>query len=177
MGRVLQPINAPDTRVHQLLSSTLPSIMSSPEPRKPKCGAKKFLHRLFSSSSQKSDVASSKSESPALVPSATVPTFHTRHASAGEFLISSPSVQDIGKYANCKAGLLSKPALSRYRFVDKRQSRSREDRFRKTAPSKGSGCVFDDLPLADANIPLFKGVSSKEMPISPAVGTDAGETT
>ena len=96
-------------------SSTLPSIMSSPEPRKSKRtvikeGTKKIFHRLFpprSSSFQRSDVSSSRSESS--VPSTIVPPSHTRHASADEFLKLSALVQDMGKYTIHKpeAGLLS----------------------------------------------------------------------
>ena len=84
----------------------LPSIMSSLEPRKSKRtvikeGTKKIFHRLFPCQS----LSSQRSESS--VPSTNVPPSHTRHTSAGEFLKSSASVQDMGKYTICKAGLLS----------------------------------------------------------------------
>ena len=48
-----------------------------------------FYGPAQSLSSQNSDVSSFTLESPALVPSTTIPPSHAHHASAGEFLISS----------------------------------------------------------------------------------------
>ena len=117
------------TRVQHVPTNSLPSIMSLPGPRKSKCVvvkeiAKKIYNRLFphsSSSSQKPDVSSSRLESLTHVPSTTVLPSHTLHAPEGGFLNPSASVQDMGKYIDRKAGLLSELKLA--------SSRSREDPF------------------------------------------------